>query len=229
MSGYLVMLFIVVALALGIAAAVYSARQERKRLALYGAFAAARGLEYQPEGDDSVHEQFGDDRPFGIGHSHRANDVLSGTLDRVPVLGFTYIYKVTRSNGKSTSTTTYRWQICAVWLPSALPWMTIQDEGIFGGAVAGALGFRDVQLESDDFNRRFRYKAADERYASALMPPRMMELMLQGQTGVTRIHGRILYNAVEQRPLPDDIAASWDFLVRCAALIPSWVLKDYGR
>jgi hypothetical protein len=229
MSGYLVFVFIVLALAIGIAAAVYSARQERKRRELYAAFAAARGLDYQPEGDDSVHEQFGDDRPFGVGHSHSAEHVLTGTLDGHPILGFTYVYKVTRSNGKSTSTTTYRWQICAVWLPAALPWMTIEDEGIFGGRVAGALGFRDVQLESDDFNRRFRYKAADERYGSALMPPRMMELMLQGQTGVTRINGRMLYNAVERRPQPDDLAATWDFLARCAALIPSWVLKDYGR
>lgn len=228
MTGYMMVLFIAVAIALGIAVAVYSARLERKRQALYGAFAAELGLQYQPAGDDFLHEQLGDERPFGIGHSQSAEDVLSGALDGVSVLGFTYVYKVTRKNGKSTSTTTYRWQVCAIWLPAELPSMSIEDEGIFGGRVAGALGFRDVELESDDFNRRFRYKAADERYGSALMPPRMMELMLQGQTGSTRIQGQILYNAIERRPLPQDIGARWDFLTRCAALIPSWVVKDYG-
>jgi hypothetical protein len=107
--------------------------------------------------------------------------------------------------------------------------MSIEDEGIFGGRVADALGFEDIELESDDFNHRFRYKAADNRYGTALMPARMMELMLQGQTGVTRIHGRILYNAMPRRPQPEDFPARWDFLARCAALIPSWVVKDYGR
>ena len=106
--------------------------------------------------------------------------------------------------------------------------MTIEDEGIFGGKVADAFGFDDVQLESDGFNRRFRYKAADERYGSALMPTRMMQLMLAGQTGVTRINGRILYNAMSHRPQPEDITARWDFLAAVAALIPAWVLKDYG-
>ena len=222
-------IFLVLGIALVVTGVVVAARQERRRQALYTAFASARGLAYQPKADDSLFEQFGDDgRPFGTGHSRSAQHVLSGTLNGVPVLGFTYVYKVTTSNGKSSSTRTYLWQVCALWLPTGLPWMSIEDEGIFGGRVAGALGFDDVELESDDFNHRFRYKAADDRYGSALMPARMMELMLQGQTGVTRIRGRILYNAMPQRPQPEDITAKWDFLERCAALIPSWVLKDYG-
>lgn len=232
MNGAVDLTFVVavtLGIALVVAGVVFTARQERKRRALYAAFAATNGLTYQPKADDSLYEQFGEGSPFETGHSRSAQHVLSGTLDGAPVLGFTYIYKVTTSNGKSSSTQTYRWQICALWLPSALPWMSIEDEGIFGGRVAGALGFEDVELESDDFNHRFRYKAADDRYGSALMPARMMELMLQGQTGVTRIQGRILYNAMPQRPKPEDITARWDFLAACATLIPSWVLKDYGR
>jgi len=221
-------ILLVFGIAAVVAALVIAARQERKRQALYTAFAARNGLTYEPKADDSLFEQFGDGNPFGSGHSRSAQHVLSGTRNGVPVLGFTYIYKVTSSNGKSSSTQTYYWQICALWLPTGLPWMSIEDEGIFGGKVADAFGFDDIELESDDFNHRFRYKAADERYGSALMPTRMMELMLAGQTGVTRIHGRILYNARPKRPQPEDITARWDFLAACAALIPSWVLKDYG-
>lgn len=221
--------FLTLGIALVVTGVVLTARQERKRQAVYTTFASTHGLTYQPKAEDALHEQFGDDCPFGTGRSRSAQHVLSGTRGVAPVLGFTYIYKVTSSNGKSSSTQTYHWQISALWLPKGLPWMSIEDEGIFGGAVAGALGFEDVQLESDAFNHRFRYKAADDRYGSALMPARMMNLMLQGQTGVTRIHGRILYNAMPQRPQPEDLTAKWDFLERCAALIPSWVLKDYGR
>ena len=221
-------IFLTLGIAAVVAGVVLSARQERKRQALYTAFAANHGLTYQPKVDDEMYKQFGNDSPFGRGHSRSATHVLSGTLNGAPVLGFTYIYKETTSSGKSSSTTTYRWQICALWLPTALPTMSIEDEGIFGGRLADALGFDDVALESDEFNHKFRYQAADDRYGSALMPNRMMELMLAGQTGVTRINGRILYNAMSQRPQPEDITARWDFLAAVAALIPAWVLKDYG-
>ena len=60
-------------------------------------------------------------------------------------------------------------------LPGPLPQLEVTHEGIFGGAVANALGFADIQFESEQFNRAFRVKADDQRFGHAVIHPQMME------------------------------------------------------
>ena len=40
-------------------------------------------------------------------------------------------------------------------------------------------GLRDVELEYDDFNRRFRVKCGDQKFAFSLLDGRMMEWLLR--------------------------------------------------
>lgn len=214
---------------LAIVGSVRKKEQDEKRRARYRTYAARFGLSYQESGSEVLYKQFTQQNPFGIGHSQEVVNVLIASMDGHPVLGYTYIYKVTTSDGKTTSTQTYYYQVCALALPKALPWMAIYPEGPLGGKLADSLGFADIKLESEAFNDRFRYKAADERYGSAVMPPRMMELMMEGQTGITRIDGRYLLNVIRRQPEPEDIAVRWNFLRDLTEQIPDWVLQEYGR
>jgi hypothetical protein len=55
--------------------------------------------------------------------------------------------------------------------------LTIRPES-FVDKVAGYAGSEDIDLESEEFNRRFRVKSPDRRWAHDILQPRTMELML---------------------------------------------------
>jgi hypothetical protein len=222
----------VVFVGLGIAWSVASAKARDARRQRYVAFAAASGLGYVEEaGDKSLFERFDDsvlgiggEKPFGRGHSRRAENVLSGTVRGHDVCGFTYTFKVTRSNGKTTSTSTYHWSVVTVALPATLPPVEIGDDGVFDGLVPGG-----VHFESGAFNDRFRVSCDDPRYASAFVHPRMMELMLARQRGITRVRGDVVVNVEEREAEPDELAATWNYLIDVVELVPRFVIADYGN
>jgi hypothetical protein len=219
----------VAVLGIGVVALVVKARLDKARRQAYAAFAAAHGLTYTPRGPDRLFEALREAKPFGRGHSRSADDVLVGRWRDRAACGFTYTYKVTTSNGKTSTTRVYHWQVATLQLSRALPALEVHDEGLFGGRVAATFGFVDIELESDAFNRRFRLTAEDARYASAFVHPRVMELMLARQSGIFRVDGALLVQLIEQRPTPADLAASWDYLSQLADLVPGFVLDDYGQ
>jgi len=89
-------------------------------------------------------------------------------------------YKVTSSNGKSTTTTTYRFSYLIVHLPFRhVPDLLIRREGMFD-KLAGAFGFEDIDFESAEFSKRFFVKSSDKRFAYDVIDARMMEWLLSG-------------------------------------------------
>jgi len=225
-GGMVAMAAIVVAIA--VLVTVLKVRADRARRAAYTAYASRHGLTYQERGADELFARLREDRPFGRGHSRSADDVLSGQWRGRSAVGFTYTYKVTTSNGKSSSTRVYHWQVAAIRLPCALPELEVRDEGI-GGRIANALGFDDIEVESDAFNRRFRLTSTNARFGSAFVHPQVMQLMLARQQGIVRLDRDLLVQLVDSRPEPADLAASWDYLSDLADLVPAFVLADYGR
>ena len=78
-----------------------------------------------------------------------------------PVKMGDFNYKVTRSTGKGSNTTTYRLSYLILHLPFALtPDLLIRREGVFD-KIAGAIGFDDIDFESAEFSRRFYVKSSD--------------------------------------------------------------------
>ena len=119
--------------------------------------------------------------------------MLTGPFQGRQIVAFDYSYQTHSTDSKGQRTTqTHKFGVVVMQLPGPLPHLQVTHEGIFGGAVANALGFRDLQFESDQFNRAFRVKADDERFGHAVVHPRMMELLLaRGEIG-WRIEGNSL-------------------------------------
>ena len=90
-----------------------------------------------------------------------------------------FIYRVTRSTGKTTTTQTYRFSYLIVHLPWPAPDVLIRPEGMFD-KLAGAFGFDDIDFESAEFSRRFHVKSKDKRFAYDVVHPRMMEFLMTG-------------------------------------------------
>ena len=214
---------LVLLVAAAVAWGVWRAHQQRR--ARYLAFAAERGWSYTPR-DDSWVDRFAGE-PFGRGSSRRASHVLRGSYGGREAVVFDYRYVTSSGAGQAQTTQTHRFSVCALQLPVPLPRLELTGENVLT-RLAGALGIDDVELESEDFNRRYRVRADDRRFAYDVLHPRAMEQLLALPTLNLRLSGAdaVLWDrgtwALED--VPDRLAV----LARFVDGIPAYVWTDRG-
>jgi hypothetical protein len=161
----------------------WKAAEERRRA--FAALAASRGWQWVAR-DDSWTERFGGE-PFGRGDDRKAENVLTGTYEGRPVVAFDYSYETSSTDSKGNrTTTTHRYAVCALGLPSWLPTLELGPESLLS-RFGNVLGLGDVELESEEFNRRYRVTASDPKFAYDVLHPRTMELLLARPTVSLRI------------------------------------------
>lgn len=183
-------LVVVAVLGIGIAAYV-SNLNKKKRQAAFAAWAAAHGFSYATEDEQYADPPWG--APFGHGSDRRANDVLTGTVNDKAAVAFTHHYRVTTGSGKDRQTSDYYHRVFALTLPKRLPELQVGTEG-FLSTIARAVGVHDIEFESEDFNRQYKVQADDRKFASDVINPQMMQLLMDNQApGFHIIDGRILY------------------------------------
>ena len=188
MPGVLPILLIVVVVVVLIASGVYAYKQAAARREALGNLARELGWDFDPDDDPSHDQQYGQFEMFNRGHSRRAFNTLTGAvavrLGDQPPIDFParmgdYLYKITSHTGKTTTTRTYRFSYLIVHLPFAhVPGLMIRREGFFD-KIAGALGFDDIDFESEEFSRRFLVKSPNKKFAYDVCHPRMMEFLLK--------------------------------------------------
>lgn len=204
-------------------------KADQERMRAMQKLAADHGWTWYEEDSRFVRDHSG--TPFGQGRSRRAENVLVGTHRGRQIVAYDYEYKTDSGSGNNRSTKTHEYAIWLVTLPHRLPDLEVRPEGIFGGRVAGALGFGDLELESEAFNQAYRVDCDDKRYGTAMLHPRMMELLLAAAAsgGVSwRIESDVLVCWEQDRADPASIVARLDLLADIIELVPSFVWKDFG-
>ena len=167
--------------ALMVAVGVIGWQLERKRRERLAAVAAALGFTVVSR-DDTLLDRFsGYGSPFDRGFDRRAEHILTGVYDGRPAIAWDLTYHTweTRTvNGKSQRRKqAHRYAVVCVTMPRSYPDLSVSPEGPLG-RMWGRLTNTDVQFESDDFNRAFTVNSADRRFASDVIHPRMMEMLL---------------------------------------------------
>jgi hypothetical protein len=170
-------LFIVVI----VGAVVVGYLQAKKRREGMSAFAASRGWTYT-ETDPTLVDRF-EGEPFGTGEDREAANVLRGTAHGRPIVVFDYSYVTTRTttdaNGHTrTDRDTHPFSVVVMNTGAVMPALSVAPEGMVS-RFFGRLTNSDIELESEDFNRAFRVTCPNRRFASDVLHPRMMELLLQ--------------------------------------------------
>ena len=155
--------------------------QARRRREGLAGLAASRGWTYT-RSDPALVDRFEGD-PFGRGEDREAVNVLRGTAHARPIVVFDYSYVTTSTstdaNGHTkTDRTTHRFSVVAVNTGVVMPALSVAPEGMVS-RFFGRLTNSDIELESEDFNRAFRVTCPNRRFASDVLHPRMMELLLQ--------------------------------------------------
>jgi hypothetical protein len=131
----------------------------------------------------------------------------------------------------------------AVILPAPCPHMMIRPEYLMD-RLAAAVGLGDLDLERDDFNRKYYVKARDRRLAYAILTPAVMELLMGPERITLEFAGNavILWNGRRWRPEklsgrqrttghPNAYSFEEAIEVLCGVLdrVPGYVWKDLAR
>ncbi len=147
---------------------------ERRRRRQFETLARTHGLSYYPQ------DPFGTlGLPFEVfrrGHSRKVRNVLVGRspVDGSEVRAFDYTY--TTGSGKNSQTHN---KTCVMsYLGTAWPNLGVEREGLFN-RFKDFVGLRDIELESEEFNRAFEVRCADRRFATAFLDPTMMDVLLR--------------------------------------------------
>jgi hypothetical protein len=166
--------------------------------------AAARGWSYA-ERDDSWVTRF-DVAPFGTGFNQQALNVVRGEHDRRKFLAFDYWYSTREGSGKTRHTVRHVCSIIGISTTAVFPHLTVMPEH-FVSRLLGRLTNTDIEFESELFNRAFTVTCEDRKFATDVLHPQMMELLLanpnlgwslrsgtllvasEGEHGVARLDG----------------------------------------
>ena len=199
-------------------------KKRRERLMQY---ALMRGWSYRAEDPSLVERWQGE--PFGRGDHQQARNVLTGTESGRPFTAFDYSFQTHSTDSKGNrSTTTHHWTVCAVPMPGWLGVVQVVPESVLD-RMAGAVGLvQDIDLESEDFNRRYRVTAGNPKLASDLLPPRTMEYLLTVDVGGWRTCGGDLVAFRQGRLDPLELVKTAAVLDRVLDGVPTFVWKDAG-
>jgi hypothetical protein len=124
--------------------------------------------------------------PFSLlqkGDGRGVENVMWGFWHELEVRAFDYWYYEESSDSEGHRHKSYHRFNCLITLVEAqCPQLQISEEDLFT-RLADVLTFRDIEFESEEFNRRFTVKGPDERFATAFCDARMMDWLLRHGEG----------------------------------------------
>jgi hypothetical protein len=157
--------------------------------------------------------------PFGEGHSRQCRNVVQGVSDGWPFVAIDYQY-TTRSGDDDT---THPYAVTAVQLAVPLPALSVTLENV----VSRLLG-HDIELESEDFNRRFRVKADVPKFAYDVLTARTMQMLLSRPPLSWHFEGPWLVCFTRGDLSPVTLLSHLDTAKQLLAGVPPFVWKDLG-
>jgi hypothetical protein len=174
-------------------AAIYAEKLRQQRIKDFIALAERHGFEYHPSGlmttdaspsfwnffhieTDGVVNALSEFPLFNVGHSKQAAPVLIKRSGGYEWLLFDYEYKITRSNGKSTTTTTYRFSVVLAKVPFQFPKLSLTPQTPWHN-LGKMVGLRELETESEAFNKRYYVSTDDQRRSLEILHPQVIDFL----------------------------------------------------
>jgi hypothetical protein len=179
----------VIGAAIAIAAGSYYLKQKRKEG--FGAFAAKYGFVYTPHAPPGL---LGYTFPlFHKGDGRGAENGIIGTWKDMPFKAADYWYYDESTDSKGNRSKSYsRFSVAVVDIEAWLPDLAVHRENVMT-FLADKVGLKDIEFESEEFNRQFQVKAKDRKFAFELIDPRMMQWLLTCDRNLGfELHGRAI-------------------------------------
>ena len=150
-----------------------------------------------------------------------------GTMHDSEVIAADYWYYETVHHPKGGTSRSYHHFSCAITTVGLVaPHLSIAPEDLLT-RLADVVGFRDIEFESEEFNRAMQVKCDDRKFANYLVDARMMEWLLAARGWAFERHGdEVLCYA--DRLQPADATAMLDALLGFKHQVPRAALDAYG-
>lgn len=162
--------------------------------------------------------------PFATGVNAEDRMVIRGVYNGERCASFTHTYEERTDDDRRA---TYHWQITLVELDVALPSVDILPDDLVA-KMAKLVGGQDIDFESAEFNRKWRVKARDRKYAHDIVHPRVMERLNRDDAAglAIRVEGAAVLAWQVDRRGPEDLARRLGVLTSIAKLIPEFVVRN---
>ncbi|HET8561122.1 MAG TPA: DUF3137 domain-containing protein [Marmoricola sp.] len=224
----LMVLVLVLGIALMVTIAVLGYLAAKRRREEFAAFAAGKGWTWTRE-DDRWVTRF-DGHPFGTGDDRTAENIVTGTYDGRGFEAFDYSYTTTSTstdaNGNTTThRTTHGFSVIAIETGVGLPRLEVTPEHWLTRMV-GRLTNRDIELESEEFNRAFTVTCPDRKFASDVLHPQMMEFLLGQRDLGWRFQDRALLTVREGSHSPAEVEARLATIDEILDRVPEFVWRE---
>lgn len=197
----------------------YAAEKRRKDMA---AVAERLGLAYLQESVDIDDDTYGEIDLFQHGSSREAEHVIGGSKDGCDAQLFDYEY----TTGSGKDKTTHNYSVCVLTVAQDFKSLFIRTES-FLDRIAGAVGFDDIDFESNEFSNKYYVKSSDKKFAYDVIHPQMMEFLLNaGEIPEIEISGRHMAFYFNETIEPEEYAILCDFSFRFYKLIPHYLKSE---
>jgi hypothetical protein len=221
--GLIFALFILVVVLL-IWSSVVAARKKREA---FLALSVKLGLRYDIKDPfDTV------DLPFALfrkGDSRGVENVLSGEAAGMRVRLFDYHFTETSTDSDGhMSSSTYPFSCALAEIDADCPHLVLEQENLMT-RLSRHLGFHDIELESEEFNKRYIVASDDKKFAYAILDARMMAwLMDEGGVCQYEVVGPLAL-CYGKRVKPVEYENLLEVLRRFHAHVPTVVASMYPR
>lgn len=189
------------------------------------AFAQQHGWEYaaHPPGITTSLSGF----PLGVGSNRRVDDCIAGTYGGVPCTHFTYRFEHSFGDDKAVE---QAFTLTVGTLDVRVATLDLIPEGA-ASRVLGAISGADIDLESAEFNRTWKLRSEDKRFAVDVVDPRMMEHLLRHRlpgVAVRIDRDYVIAWSAGIAPL-DDLASRLNLVTGIASRIPAHVVRSFAE
>lgn len=189
-------------------------------------FATTRGWSFTVQDNSLAAHWVGE--PFGQGDRRRVTNVVRGTVGGRGLTAFDYAYDTTTRSDGVEKRTTHRYAVVVIAMRAYLPTLQVSPESALHRIAAAAGVIDDIDLESEDFNRKFRVSAYDAKFASDVLHPRTMEMLTARPAFAFRLQGTDALAWTSGALAPLDIVTRSSTLDAVLDGIPDFVWKDNG-
>jgi hypothetical protein len=204
-----------------VAWAVAEGRRQRRLLE----WAEANGWTYLGKDRTDRPRRYLGFSPFGQGSSRNASNIFRADVDGLDVEVFDYRYTV--QSGKNSHTVVVT--VATATMPLEGHDLTIRGEHL-GHKLLDSLGGEDIDVEDDDFSRRFWVQCRDRRFAYDVLHPPMLDLFKsRGAAWSWQWRGRTLMLVRSGRLSEAVLAQAASTLASFKAALPRHRLHEVRR
>ncbi|MBS1725118.1 MAG: hypothetical protein JST51_00240 [Armatimonadetes bacterium] len=165
---------------------------------------------------------------FQLGSSRRIRPALVGKDSQSTYWYlFDYTYEGSPADHEDSETTTCNYSVVVGMVPMQLPTMQLRPETNMD-SLGKKLGIREMEVESEEFNRRYFIKTSDEKMSLDLLHPTAIETLLRQPALDWQMNGPFVMLHLLGHISADDYEGLMGCLKQFLDKIPEYYRQDHG-